>query len=67
MSVSDPAGSIIAENRAQPLQKDMAQVMLFAGRKRPSGGWERGVYRAKYIVERNGQLVLERDLELAVR
>ena len=67
LSVSDPAGSVIAENRAQPLQKDMAQVMVFTGKKRPSGGWGRGVYRAKYSVERNGEIVLQRDLEIAVR
>jgi hypothetical protein len=67
LSVRDPAGSITAENRAQPLQKDMAQVMLFAGRKRPSESWGRGVYRARYIVERDGQIVLERELELDVR
>lgn len=36
--------------------------MLFAGRKRPPNGWDAGVYRAKYTVEREGHVVLEKDV-----
>jgi hypothetical protein len=37
--------------------------MLFAGRKRPASGWEKGNYKATYSVVRDGQVVLKRDLE----
>jgi len=32
-----------------------------AGRKRPAGGWDKGNYKATYIVERDGQVVLKRS------
>lgn len=60
--VRNPAGHVIAENRAQPLRKNMAQVMVFAGKKRPSSGWDRGAYTATYVVEHNGQVMLEQGL-----
>ena len=63
LAVKDPAGHVIAENRTAPLEKDKAQSMLFAGRKRPTSGWDPGNYKATYIVEREGQVVLKRDLE----
>ncbi len=36
--------------------------MLFAGRKRPPNGWDAGTYRAKYSVEHDGKIVLDKDL-----
>lgn len=60
--LQSPSGQVIAENRAAPLEANKAQVMLFAGRKRPPNGWDAGVYRAKYIVEHDGKVVLDKDL-----
>ncbi|MEH2512768.1 hypothetical protein V1291_004122 [Nitrobacteraceae bacterium AZCC 1564] len=62
LALRSPSGQVIAENRAAALETNKAQFMLFAGRKRPSNGWDAGVYRAKYIVERDGQIVLEKDV-----
>ncbi|WP_246562847.1 M23 family metallopeptidase [Bradyrhizobium liaoningense] len=62
--VKDPLENVIAENRSAPLQGNKAQFMLFAGKKRPPGGWDRGTYKATYVVERDGQVVLKKDLEL---
>ena len=67
LSVRSPTGQVIAENRAQPLQKRMAQNMLFAGKKQPSDGWPRGVYTATYVVEENGKTVLERSLRFELQ
>jgi hypothetical protein len=67
LAVRNPAGQIIAENRPPPLAQNKAQVMLFAGKKRPSSGWDLGTYKATYVVERNGQVVLEKALELVLR
>ncbi|MGY3607271.1 MULTISPECIES: M23 family metallopeptidase [unclassified Bradyrhizobium] len=64
--IKDPQGQVLAENRAAPLQSNKAQYMLFAGKKRPPNGWGRGTYKATYTVERDGQVVLEKQLELAL-
>ena len=64
--IKDPVGNVIAENRASQLDKNKAQFMLFAGRKRPATGWDRGTYKATYVVERDGQVVLKKDLELTL-
>jgi murein DD-endopeptidase MepM/ murein hydrolase activator NlpD len=63
-AVRDPGGRVIAETRTPPLDKNKAQIMLFAGRKRPASGWGDGTYKATYTVEHDGQVVLKRDLEL---
>jgi Peptidase family M23 len=66
LAIQDAAGKIIAENRVPQLQTNKAQYMLFTGRKRPSTGWERGPYKATYVVERDGRVVLTKDMELTL-
>ncbi|MBR0697747.1 M23 family metallopeptidase [Bradyrhizobium lablabi] len=66
LELKDPHGTVIAENRAGPLQGNKAQYLLFTGRKRPPEGWLRGSYKASYVVERDGQVVLAKDLELTL-
>jgi hypothetical protein len=64
--IKDPIGNVIAENRASQLDKNKAQFLLFTGKKRPAMGWERGTYKAMYVVERDGRVVLQRDLEFTL-
>lgn len=64
--IEDPAGKAIAENRTAQLESNKAQYMLFTGRKRPANGWDRGRYKATYVVERDGQVVLKKELELVL-
>jgi Peptidase family M23 len=64
--IKDPAGKTIAENRAAQLQSNKAQYMLFTGRKRPANGWDRGTYKATYIVEQEGRVVLTKELEFTL-
>lgn len=64
LALTNPAGRVIAENRATPLDKNKAQVMLFAGKKRPANGWDQGTYKATYVVKRDGEVVLTKDFEL---
>jgi len=64
--IKDPVGNVIAENRTSQLDRNKAQFMLFAGRKRPAAGWDRGTYKATYVVERDGRVVLQKDLELTL-
>ncbi|WP_246174998.1 M23 family metallopeptidase [Bradyrhizobium paxllaeri] len=61
--IEDPTGQAIAENRAALLESNKAQYMLFTGRKRPANGWHRGTYKASYVVERDGRVVLRKELE----
>ncbi|SEG65865.1 Peptidase family M23 [Bosea lathyri] len=62
--VEGPSGQTIAENRAQPLQRDQAQTLIFAGLKRPAGGWDRRFFQARYVVLHEGKLVLERIFDI---
>jgi Peptidase family M23 len=58
--ITGPDGRILVENSAKPLDRDKAQVMVFVGKKAPSGGWPPGDYRATYIISAGGKVVLER-------
>jgi Peptidase family M23 len=60
LSLVGPDKQIIADRTEKPLDRDKAQVLLFAGKKRPPGGWLAGRYQATYSVSRNGQIELER-------
>lgn len=66
LAIKDPIGNVIAENGAAQLDKNKAQFLLFTGRKRPAIGWMPGTYKAVYIVERDGRVVLQRDLEFTL-
>jgi murein DD-endopeptidase MepM/ murein hydrolase activator NlpD len=59
-----PSGKEIARHRLAPLDKNKAQTMLFTGTRRPPSGWDRGMYQATYIVEHDGRIVLQRNLQL---
>lgn len=64
LSVTGPNSKPFASYAVGPLDRDMAQYTLMAGRKCPNGAWERGVYRATYQVKRHGELLIERTFEL---
>jgi hypothetical protein len=60
LSLVGPDKQMIAEHIEKPLDRDKAQVLLFAGKRRPPSGWPAGQYQATYSVRRNGQVELER-------
>lgn len=64
LSVTGPNNKPFASYAVGPLDRDMAQYTLMAGRKRPNGAPERGVYRATYQVKRHSELLIERTFEL---
>jgi hypothetical protein len=66
LTVSDPSGMLLAENKVRPLDGNKAQWMLFAGKKRPETGFPPGTYRALYRVIRDGKVAIEQSFELAV-
>ena len=62
--LSSPSGHVIAKHEAQPLEQNQAQSLIFAGLRKPAGGWSKGTYRAKYLVSHEGNPVLERSFEV---
>lgn len=67
LALTAPSGKVLTDHRAKPLERNQAQNLLFAGAKRPAGGWESGVYRALYQVLNDGKVVLERRFEMDIR
>lgn len=65
--VKDPAGRVIAENKAKPTARSQAQTLLYTGRKRPPEGWLPGRYAASYRVLRDGAVMLEQDFSVELR
>lgn len=49
------------------LDRNKAQYMLFAGRKRPAGGWPAGRYQAVFTVVRDGVAVIESQVPANLR
>ena len=59
LTVTAPDGSVLAENRAAPLDRAKAQYFLFAGKRNTTGRWPAGAWRARYTVARGGRVVLD--------
>jgi hypothetical protein len=59
LTLTAPDGKVLAENRAEPLDRNKAQWMMFSGVRRPAEGWPAGAFTAHYRVLRAGQPALE--------
>jgi murein DD-endopeptidase MepM/ murein hydrolase activator NlpD len=66
LTVRAPDGSVLIQNQAEPLPRDQAQRLMFAGKRRPPQGWPKGRYAARYTVSAGGKVVLTRDFALAL-
>ncbi|KQX22751.1 MULTISPECIES: M23 family metallopeptidase [unclassified Sphingomonas] len=62
-----PDGSVLAENRAAPLDRDKAQWLSFTGKKRRGAAWPAGRYQAHYTVLRGGKAVIDRRFDLLLK
>ncbi|QRM29678.1 M23 family metallopeptidase [Microvirga sp. VF16] len=67
LTLFDPDGKPLAQNKAPPLDRDKAQWMAFAGVKQPQGGFRPGLYRAIYRVERDGKAAIEQAFGISLR
>jgi murein DD-endopeptidase MepM/ murein hydrolase activator NlpD len=67
LTLFDPQGKALAQNKAPPLDRDKAQWMAFAGIKQPAGGFPPGLYRAVYQVLRDGKPAIEQAFGLELR
>ncbi|MEM8648027.1 MAG: M23 family metallopeptidase [Pseudomonadota bacterium] len=56
--LTGPKG-IIASQTSKPLNRHKAQYVQYAGRKRPKGGWDAGLYVSEVSVIRDGKRVLQ--------
>lgn len=65
LSITGPDGRLIAEHRGEPLDRNKAQTLLYAGLKRPEGGWHHGRYQARFAVLAGSDLVLEETFDIA--
>lgn len=65
LSIKQPDGRTLVEHAEKPLDRNKAQVMLFAGKGRPPGGWATGVYEGSYSVMEKGAVVLEHRFALS--
>ena len=61
LTVSGPDGAVLADSKMPPLDRDKAQHLLYAGKKRPPAGWPKGTYKARYEVTRAGKVALTRS------
>jgi len=64
LSITGPDGGTFVDQTEKPLERDKAQFLLFAGRKRPADGLKSGHYRADYRVTREARIVLQRTFEV---
>jgi murein DD-endopeptidase MepM/ murein hydrolase activator NlpD len=67
LTVFDPDGKPLAQNKAPPLDRAKAQWMAFAGVRQPQGGFRPGLYRAIYRVERDGKPAVEQAFGISLR
>lgn len=67
LSITGPEGGTLVDQTEKPLERDKAQVLLFAGRKRPPEGFKPGPYRAGYVVTREGKILLQQSFEVSAK
>ncbi|GAB3764946.1 M23 family metallopeptidase [Ramlibacter monticola] len=66
LTLTGPEGVELASSTARPLPRDQAQSMVFAGVRRPAGGWPRGRYRGEYLVRQGGETVLRQVFDFTL-
>lgn len=66
LKIVDPAGQVLVSTTADPLPRDQAQRMIYVGKPRPATGWAKGRYVARYAVQRDRRVVLERSFDIAL-
>ncbi|HEY3948960.1 M23 family metallopeptidase [Phenylobacterium sp.] len=65
LKLTGPDGKVLADGN-QPMDRDKAEYLSQAGRKRPTGGWTHGAYLAEVFVHRGGAVALARQWRMAL-
>jgi len=64
LSVQGPTGAAVSTNNLPALDRDKAQFLVIAGKKRTGAAWPAGRYTATYRVTRDGAEVLQKTFEV---
>jgi hypothetical protein len=64
--VTAPDGEVLVDHTAAALDRDKAQVLNYAGKKRPKSGWLHGRYEASYTVRAGGKIVLSHEFSFTL-
>ena len=64
LSVQGPGGTALPTNTLPALDRDKAQFLVLAGKKRAEAAWPAGRYVATYTVTRDGAEVLRKSFEI---
>jgi hypothetical protein len=67
LAVQGPIGAAVSTNNLPALDRDKAQFLVIAGKKRTDATWAGGRYTATYRVMRDGAEVLRKTFEVDVR
>ena len=65
--VQGPAGAVFVANNLPALDRDKAQLLVIAGKKRTEAAWPAGRYTATYRVTRDGAEVLRKTFDVEAR
>jgi hypothetical protein len=67
LAVQGPAGTAFVANNLPSLDRDKAQFLVMAGKKRTGAAWPAGRYAATYRVTRDGAEMLRKTFEIEAR
>jgi uncharacterized protein (DUF2345 family) len=67
MHSSGPDGASVSANNLPALDRDKAQFLVIAGKKRNAAAWPAGRYAATYRVTRDGAEVLRKTFDIEAR
>ncbi|WP_419319476.1 M23 family metallopeptidase [Caulobacter sp. ErkDOM-E] len=66
LTLRGPDGSVVSVNEVAPLTSAKAQYVLFTGKKAPAGGWPRGRYEGRYVVNNAGATVVDTTWSITI-
>ncbi len=67
LEVQGPSGAAFSTNNLPALDRDKAQFLVIAGKKRTGAAWHAGRYTATYRVTRDGAEVLRKVFDIEAR
>ena len=67
LAVQGPSGAAVSTNKLPALDRDKAQFLVIAGKKRNEAAWPAGRYAATYRVIRDGAEVLRKTFDIEAR
>jgi hypothetical protein len=67
LEVQGPSGASISAANLPALDRDKAQFLVIAGKKRTEAAWPAGRYAATYRVTRDGAEVLRKTFDIEAR